>query len=481
MLINYWCNRNNMTNASKNYMVNEKQINKWIGYFNKIQYDIDMIYNNHRFKVANKLIKDINVDDHIKKILKIGKGKISICGGAIISILSATTPLDYDVFFHGGNVDEAQEILNKCLNYLKSIAPEIVYTRNKYLVEAKSYSFKIQFLKRVYATKEQVLLGFDLAASRIGYNLIDGIYATIDGGLAFAMSAYPFDIKKYSKASINRIDKYCSCKDFGLMIYNLNLDILSLTNKDTYDLINNDDEDKILSIKKYTTNNNYYINESVSIFSDYETEGEIINNILDDRELSFSSSNLEDVIDLTDEFIEETIRNNAFDLKQFDKMTKIEIKRYLGCNYPKFATFYFVEEDYEMSKSLWMEKISQYIKIAKQKVYDMKNDEIYLQGWKYLNPGSNNFGQNHPANYKLGNDVKSTQIGLKMDRFQALMDCRKNIDYINDIPNEVFKLICECWLKFEVDEAKIRLFGLSKFNTLNIKSFLNNDTTMIFS
>jgi hypothetical protein len=53
-----------------------------------------------------------------------------------------------------------------------------------------------------------------------------------------------------------------------------------------------------------------------------------------------------------------------------------------------------------------------------------------------------------------------------MDKFQALMDCRKNIEYISNLPKEIFGIICEYWLKYEADNARKRLLML-KNNLIN--------------
>ena len=102
-------------------MVDQEQITKWVKYFGKCEYDIDMIYGRRGLIVPNILKKDISLPEHIYRILKIGGSNISICGGSVIDLLSNKIHNDYDIFFHCKTVDKAEEILNKCLNYLESI------------------------------------------------------------------------------------------------------------------------------------------------------------------------------------------------------------------------------------------------------------------------------------------------------------------------------------------------------------------------
>ena len=311
-----------------------------------------------------------------------------------------------------------------------------------------------------------MLFGFDLAPSRIGYNLFDKVYATIDGGLAFAMKSYPLDIKKYSKSSLSRISKYFTNKDIAVMLPSLN----NINDSNNLSLIKDKDNNTILNISLDRFNcvtKYYHIDYESSIIGsdyDYEIDHRIIDNILDDKELSFMSSNLRNVIDLPDKFIEQTIKKDVHDFDEFESMNKNEIKYYLGDDYKNFSMCYHVNEDYDNAKKIWKQKIDQYINVAKQKIREATNDKNFLRGWKYLNPESRYFGQIHQNDYQLDNNLSPIQIGLKMDNFQAFMDCRKNIDYINNTPNEIFKLICEYWLKFEVDLAKQRLLELVKVN-----------------
>src|SRR5579863_6300484 len=47
-----------------------------------------------------------------------------------------------------------------------------------------------------------------------------------------------------------------------------------------------------------------------------------------------------------------------------------------------------------------------------------------------------------------------------MDRFQALMDCRKNVECLNTVPSDIFRIICLYWFEAEVKLARMRLFNL---------------------
>src|ERR1700722_11865780 len=67
---------------------------------------------------------------------------------------------------------------------------------------------KIQFIRRVYKSKDQVLLGFDLAGCRYGWNPFDGFFTTICGAIAFALQAFPIDLTQRSFSHSYRLEKY---------------------------------------------------------------------------------------------------------------------------------------------------------------------------------------------------------------------------------------------------------------------------------
>ena len=58
----------------------------------------------------------------IYDILLLGDGKISLCGGSLISLIShGQNNGDWDMFFHCDSIDEADELLYKCSKYIEII------------------------------------------------------------------------------------------------------------------------------------------------------------------------------------------------------------------------------------------------------------------------------------------------------------------------------------------------------------------------
>jgi len=477
-LTNYWCTRKNMVNITSDYLVGLDEINEWYNFFKNIKlHSINHIGYNYNYHHHHNLkrLDNLYISSYLEitakpiyDLLNIGNGKVSLCGGAVISILKAQTPNDYDLFFHSDSVDEIEEIFNKCLCYLENIHnsdedayKKVTYTRSQYLMKVTFYFddsyYDIQFIKRVYKTKEQVLFGFDLTPSRLGYNLKDGLFATICGAMAFSMNTFAIDSSKRSISFGNRLNKYCFGKDYRVLLPQL---VNDLINDDSFEIFDN-----IYLYKNRAEILQFTINSVNNDNDDYISTKRNLDYIIkeDYEKLLFSSNDLQEIIELSDNFIEQqmNINTDEFLLPSLaTNITRAKAKEFLDDRYKDFALVYFVDEDNQKADAIWKEKIEFYINLAKNAVKSIKNDENYHKGWKYLNPGQKYFGQNYPSNNPVTKYYKPLEIGISMDRFQSFMDCRKNIDYIFNLPKELFDLICEYWLKYEVEEAKNRLFNL---------------------
>ena len=485
-LTNYWCTRKNMINISSDYIVGINEINEWNMFFNKIKrYNINYIgYQHHRVDSIKHLdicIIESFIKNNMKPvydILNIGNGKISLCGGAIISILKGEMPNDYDLFFHSDSVDEINNIFDDCMVYLDNLSLEsTIYSRSQYVMTVKlntdNFYGDIQFMKKVYKTKEQILFGFDLAPSRLGYNPKDGIFATICGAMAFSMRAFTTDSSKRSKSFGYRLEKYCYTKQYQVLIPQLQNNLIFDDKYEIFDSISisksNDYDGRIrFKIEGYTFKKDDYTNTASNL--DYLIEKDYSN-------ITFSSRDLQIINELPDNFIEEEMINNT---KSFEKPSLIDnigrkdAKKFLDDKYEEFAITYFIEENDKKADDIWLEKVNYYINIAKECGRNIKDnpDKNYYKGWKYLNPGQKYFGQNYPVNTPPSKYYKPLLIGINHDKFQALMDCRKNIEYISILPKEIFSLICEYWLKYETDDARKRLFNL-KTEPKSDKQILN--------
>lgn len=190
-------------------------------------------------------VRDHITNDHIYKwlldvapmtleLLRIGDGNISICGGAIQEILfqhleinvsrCIRTINDYDFFFHpcaegsseSSNIEKADSILKQCLSYLDPLDSECSYRRNQGSITYKSH-VDIQFIKRLYQSKDRVLLGFDMPGCQYGYNLVDGLFMTMGGLLSLMTQHYPVDMTQRTKSHDSRLFKYVG-KGFKILL-----------------------------------------------------------------------------------------------------------------------------------------------------------------------------------------------------------------------------------------------------------------------
>jgi hypothetical protein len=500
-LTNYWCTRKNMINISSDYIVGLNEIKKWRRLFNNVGFDeINNIDN--RYNRDNKL-DDCQINVFLKihaspiyDILNIGNGKISLCGGAITSLLNGDLPNDYDIFFHSDSVDESDDVFNECLKYLDEKYnnkyyhyQSIIYNRSQYIMDVKinsdNFNGTIQFIKRVYKTKEQILFGFDLAPSRLGYNPKDGVFSTICGAMALSMRAFALDINIRSKSFGYRLEKYVFNKKYKVLLPQLENNLVK--NDDRFEIFDN----IILCKSNYNDNgNNDFIIRNVDVCkNDYENSSSNNFNLIIEKDyacITFSSESLQIISELPDDFIEQVMMlNSKLSTKPSidDNISKKEAKIFLDDRYNEFAQSYYVDENDIKSDSIWKEKVKYYIDIAKEHTKNIDSAENYYKGWKYLNSGSKYFGQNYPVNSPPSKYYKPLVIGITMDKFQAFMDCRKNIEYIFNLPKELFGLICEYWLKYEADDARNRLLMLQPIkpiknninvNDIDLSQFMKN-------
>jgi hypothetical protein len=410
-LTNYWCTRKNMINISSDYIVNLNEIRKWKRFFDNIDFEEVNNINNDYSRSSNKSSRN-DVGSFLKiqakpiyDILNIGNGKISLCGGAIVSILNGGNPNDYDIFFHSDSVEEADDIFNECLKYLDELNHEkyintISYSRSKYLMKATvcvdNFYATIQFIKRIYKTKEQVLFSFDLAPSRLGYNPKDGIFSTICGAMALSMNAFALDISTRSKSFGSRLEKYNSDKNYKILLPQLEN---NLKEDEVFEIFDNINLIKCSSnrfaIRSYDQDNGDYVSDrnnlDLLIKKDYDN-------------VSFSSESLQIITELPNDFIEQQMMmiGGGLSIKPStdDNIGKKDAKDFLDDKYKEFVLAYFVDENDIKADAIWKEKIKYYIDTAKECAKNIKDnlDKNYYKGWKYLNSGSKYFGQNYPVN-----------------------------------------------------------------------------------
>ena len=123
-------------------------------------------------------------------------------------------------------------------------------------------------------------------------------------------------------------------------------------------------------------------------------------------------------------------------------------------------TAYYIDKDLALADTIWEEASRFYINKAKEVVKLIKDNP-----WKYKDPGSQSFGKFNPIiadprEWYGQKNYKPVVVGLSVERLQAFYDCRKNIDYVNMIPEEIFKIICNWWFVMEALDARDTLLNV---------------------
>lgn len=400
----------------------------------------------------------------VYKVLELAEGKLSLCGGAIIDLLNDRIPNDFDMFFYSLSVGEADILLNKCLQYLKDNCPNIEYYRSHGVISAKQgyrgNGFTIQFIRRIYQTKDQILLGFDMMASRLGYNICDGFFATIDGAISNAIGAFPLDLTQRSLSHGHRLSKYIHDKGFKIFLPGLSTDFQEYLSTPDGNL-SYDGE------KAFVFNVNYDHYDK----SDYDEEDDNDTTWMNWWYLSkerydklvFKSKDYRDLLSLDDKAIRKIISIHGFvDLFDINVRYRTKEQYYpskpetfrtiFGDDYKEFAFAYFVENDKAESIRLWNKRWNYYVEKVKQNV------DIFTS-WRTDNPGGQNFGKFNPViadpREWYGEQYQPVLVGLSSERVATLKQLIKQ-----GMPAEVIDNICDFWLASETLEARKRLFAL---------------------
>lgn len=448
-------------------LVGIKEINAWVIYFYNRQFNNmpHIKHYGHNQHIASMISMDTitcpatGISNTVKRILKLGQGHISLCGGALISIFKHININDYDLFFHCDSVEQADELLLKCMEYIQSLDTVFLYkVSQSVLTIIFENGLTIQFIKRVYKTKDQILLGFDLACCRIGYNPVDGIFATICGGISHAMKGFPLDTTQRSLSFGHRLEKYTK-KDFYIFLPGLPCNINNFNTVKTPDgdlwACGNNEHRLFLGPNK----------DNDTLMSSYDITEDSFNWLLianeKDHVVTFTAKTFQEIIDLPDYVIKTSIITGDM-FTPPSKMVALKpytATKFLRSNYEEFALALYVKFNFQKADSIWADMNEYYMNRGKEIAQMIKSNP-----WKFEDPGSQSFGKFNPIIadprewYK--DNYLPVVVGISMPRFQALMDCRKNVPIFDNTPIELIKIIGKYWFEAEVCDARKRLFAL---------------------
>lgn len=439
-------------------LVDSKQISTWLDHFKNINFEMPVTksmnkLNNHFVANLHDVPMIINESYNIiYEILLLGKGQISLCGGSLVELINRRENYgDWDLFFHCETIKEADELLKDCLelienNRLNGLADYVRHSRNQRVHTVEYGQIQIQFIKRIYKSKDQILLGFDLAPSRIGFNPFDGLYATICGGSSIAMRNFPLDTTQRSMSFGYRLNKYLN-KGFNILYPGIPRNFNGVIETPDGQLgCYNDVTFRCKSTfeSDYDGNDGSYLNWFYISSEKYH--------------LITFQGDLEEVTELSEDFVEKSIQSNYLFGMNKDRIKHMNIKTnkfFLTDKYKEFINAMLIDEDEQKACQIWQEKCEWYVEKGIELAQLLKENH-----WKTENPGSQSFGKFNPIleHPKLwyGDHYQSVEVGIKTPQYVALVSC-----LINIIPKEVIREICVFWLQAETNIARDYLFGLN--------------------
>ena len=414
-------------------------------------------------------IQEFDDKNILKKLLEITNNKMSLCGGSVLCNMSKRgTPNDYDFFFHCDSVSEADDLLKLCMktiadNY-KEEHMKVTYNRSQgaqtvVIVNKEDISsvIKLQFIRRNYQFKDQILLGFDLPCCQYGFNLGDGFFTTIPGGMAFALGIFPLDLTQRSLSFGFRLRKYTK-RGFVILLPGIKDFKLELKTPDGI-LHRFREEEKRLDLNPYLYKNVFWNSEisgETPKLSDYD--GEPQNNwyyIATDKKynVTFSADDWEELYNMS----EYTIRKRLFLGSWY-----YHYNVYSNDVKLKHAALFLGDKIGEYVTNLIQNKKKECIKIWKSKIKDYENkavdiyNKMLLMPFRFENPSGQNFGKNNPIITKpsewYGKDYEPVIVGISNDRMISFNSCFTNW------PKDMLNLICFWWLIAEVNDARNCLF-----------------------
>lgn len=146
---------------------------------------------------------------------------VLIAGGSISSILTDQHVKDIDFFFYGLSPDDATGKMVDIIEHLNQDDCKLHFVKNKYALTVYIDKQMYQFIFRCYKSISQILHGFDINSSAIGF---DGkqLYTTKVGDFAFSAGINIIDLTKRSPTYEVRLTKYFK-RGFSIAMPNFNI------------------------------------------------------------------------------------------------------------------------------------------------------------------------------------------------------------------------------------------------------------------
>lgn len=109
----------------------------------------------------------------------------------------------------------------------------------------------------------------------------------------------------------------------------------------------------------------------------------------------------------------------------------------MGDDFPNYLMILITDQD--KSNRIWDDKLNHYLKQAKVLIETIKKNQHQTKHYSLT------------TREWYGSSYKTFEIGLQQDRFVEFYKCYDNL------PPDIFKLLCQYWFEAEVLDAKQRL------------------------
>lgn len=482
-------------------LLNGEQIDKMIDHFRYLTTDsirvpfVKYKQPQNDLKFSANIVKLLADDAILMKILELGEGNVSLCGGRIIETrIAKNNWTDFDFFFHGNNnnnmtKNDLTKILTQklitCLQYFQqNYMHGVIFIRNKGCITMKLGAKTYQFILRLYENVGQVLGGFDLWGSKLGYNLKDGLFGTLHGAFALATGLQSIDLTKRSTTYGTRLHKYLNQKYVGILLPSLDIDKVSI-----YDCNELNTPDGRFDVPYHFDAINpgknlqlYYHNLGSDHNHDYES-GEFMNwyYFTQNRpEMYAFKGGLNTISKISKNTISDTMdvlqnpnkRAYPLDHKLVDKIfAPYDNALNLGQNdtsgeenknnteLMKFKVAHYINNDKDTANKIWAEMKNWYL-VEIQKYVAINLPEISIENsnviWKIVDPGAQGFGSNNPIiqnprDWYGAEFYNPCEVGIPIDIYMILKRARFNGSCWRYINKDLFGIILG---KLEIAQAK---------------------------
>ena len=364
-----------------------------------------------------------SVHNYVQDFLDLDYSNILIAGGFVSNFLLGNLNFnsDIDIFIYGLNENEVndrlkklmEQIIDNCTKEYYSISriqrTELVTTlifRRKHYRECPSsdlLKIKFQIMHRLYKTKSEILHGFDLGSSAVGY---DGknIYLTSLSKFCYQNLVNIVDCSRRSTTYEKRLVKYYN-RGFDIILPKLDISELENENWVLYKKTSEIKLHNLIINYEFIDGNKIFVNflkVEKDIYSDYDeyinqyietTTYQSINNILNGKNIIFNGYKKADIENVIKGVMSPFVFNSIQTC--YDKLYKnIQSKK----NFPTFRAEQCLSNDIiEIFKN---RKNEEYLlKIFKEnidKINKYYSTEFHPIEWKIDNPGTQISGSFNP-------------------------------------------------------------------------------------